>query len=165
MPLRVEKRKRKIMAKEKKSKGNTADNKELERARLTAQLEDTQRRLYDGTDELAKCERKINDSREELAAGFDHRHFKWLVPAVLLFIGAAALAAIEYKTLAIFCVVMGVIIFVRWFSDLFNFWRKYKRAANRLKHNVKKSEELAEKNSQLRMRLLELRQKLEQLDR
>ena len=152
------------MAKEKKSKGNSVDNKALERIRLTAQIEDTQRRLYESTDELAKCEKKISDSREELAAGFDHRHFKWLVPAVLLFIGAAALAVIEYKTLSIFCIVMGAIVFIRWFSDFFNFWRKYKRASDRLRHNTKKSEELAEKNSQLRMKLLEMRQRLEKLD-
>ena len=152
------------MAKEKKSRTGGADNKELERIRLTAQIGDTQRRLYESTDELAKCEKKINDSREELAAGFDHRHFRWLVPAALLLIGAAALAAVNYKGLAIFCVVMGVIIFVRWFADFFNFWRKYKRASDRLHHNVKKSEELAAKNSQLRMSLLEMRQRLEKLD-
>lgn len=152
------------MAKEKKSKAGGAENKELERIRLTAKIDDIQRRLYESTDELAKYEKKINDSREELAAGFDHRHFKWLVPAVLLLFGAAALAAANLKPLAIFCAVMGVIIFMRWFADFFNFWRKYKRAADRLRHNTKKSEELAEKNSQLRMSLLEMRQRLEELE-
>ena len=152
------------MAKEKKRKATGSDNKELERIRLTAKIEDTQRRLYENTDDIAKFEKKINDSREELAAGFDHRHFKWLVPAVLLLIGAAACIAISLKTLAIFCAVMGGIIFVRWFADFFNFWRKYKRASDRLRYNVKKSEELAEKNSQLRMSLLEMRQRLEELE-
>lgn len=153
------------MAKEKKSKKGSADNKELERIRLTAQIEDTQRRLYENTDELAKYEKKISDSKEELAAGFDHRHFKWLVPAALLLLGAVGFYTIEFKPLAIFCAVMGAIIFIRWFADFFNFWRKYKRAVDRLRHHTKKSEELAGKNSQLRMSLLEMRQRLEQLER
>jgi len=152
------------MAKEKKSSRKGSENKELERIRLAARIDDTQRRLYENTDEIAKYEKKINDSREELAAGFDHRHIKWLVPAALLLFGAAAFAAINFKALAIFCAVMGGIIFVRWFADFFNFWRKYKRAADRLRHNTKKSEELAEKNSQLRMSLLEMRQQLDELE-
>ncbi len=143
----------------------SARDRELLRGRLTAQLSDRQRQLSEISDKAARCESIVRECREELELGHDKAHVHWAIPALLLAAGGSFLAAFGSKFLAILCYVGALIFFGRWIAAFSHSLRKYGRINQRLRHHISECDRLADKSSTLRLETLELRQKLEQLER
>lgn len=146
-------------------KKDTQQERSVLHSRLTAKLNDTQRQLCEYTERIKQCETTIRECREQLEEGRDKQHFHWLVPTLMLAAGGLLLSAVRLGVLSKCCHIAAVIAFFRWLADFIYSLKKYGRIVKRLQHNISESDQLSERTSALRLETVELRQRLEQLER
>lgn len=148
-----------------KHASGSAFERDVQRSRLAAQLADRQRQLGENSDKAARCQTIIRECREQLALGRDRQHLGWLAAAALLAIGGSFFLSFGAKFLAGLCFFGAIVFAIRWLAAWAHCLKKYSRVAARLRHNTEECDRLSEKNSELRLETLELRQLLERLDR